>query len=391
MEELIRGGATTDDLAIKYGVSAKTITNRLGELRKRSRGTEQDKPVSAGPEMPKDAKETIDRNADGSYSSQKPLWMTLEQVKDDEYLLKAHGFEPDKWELVSARHSIWNTSDKVNGIQTLYGSRITVKPRASGWSFDKLLEAIKEVQPITIPVDSAPIRDKRMLEVPLFDAHFGVSNYDYYRPTQSRIYNLLTSRKWQETLFVIGSDMLHNDDMKGHTSNGTQIEVIDIPQAWNDCTIFYGVLIETALRQSKSVKVMYSPGNHDQSLSWCFVQMLKAKYPQVTFDDEMQERKIHTFGYNFIGITHGDKAKKQLHNIFPVEFPLEWSQATTRELHTGHYHVEDAKDTFGMMVRTLATRNKTDAWHRDNGFVGAHKRFQLFEYSEQELESIHYV
>ncbi|WP_303801054.1 hypothetical protein [Alicyclobacillus macrosporangiidus] len=44
-----------------------------------------------------------------------------------------------------------------------------------------------------------------------------------------------------------------------------------------------------------------------------------------------------------------------------------------------------------MMVRALVTRNKTDQWHRDHGFVGAHKRFMLFEWSMDALESIHYV
>ena len=30
-------------------------------------------------------------------------------------------------------------------------------------------------------------------------------------------------------------------------------------------------------------------------------------------------------------------------------------------------------------------------WHKDNGFVGSHKRFQLVEYSEYEAEMIRYV
>ncbi|MNJ75937.1 hypothetical protein D3C77_731230 [compost metagenome] len=70
---------------------------------------------------------------------------------------------------------------------------------------------------------------------------------------------------------------------------------------------------------------------------------------------------------------------------------MEWAKAKNREIHIGHLHVEDAKDVFGMVIRTLSTRNKTDKWHKDNGYVGAHKRFMLFEYSKSNLESIHYV
>jgi hypothetical protein len=201
----------------------------------------------------------------------------------------------------------------------------------------------------------------------------------------------LSSRKWEEVLFILGQDMLHNDDFRGRTSNGTQIETVDMVKAWNDARRFIEILLVQAMKQAKKVKVMYSVGNHDESFSWAFVQMLKALYPVIEWDDSLEQRKVHTFGLNFVGVTHGDKARKNLHNIFPIEFPVEWSQAKNREIHIGHFHVEDAKDIFGMVVRTLATKNKTDKWHKDNGYVGAHKRFMLFEYSLKELESIHYV
>lgn len=341
-------------------------------------------------EKPTGYKETTEILHDGTHKSDKLLKMSAEQSKDVNYLLNAHGFDTEQWELVSARNNIWNAYSKQDGVQTLYSSKITVKPRQS-YSFDKLLEAIKETQSITIKIDPSEVNEKRLLEIPLFDAHFGISDYDYYKQTQSRIMDKLISRKWEESLFVLGQDMLHNDDFRGRTSNGTQIEVVDMVKAWNDARTFYEPLIEKAIKQSNEVKLMFVKGNHDESMSWAFVQLLKERYPQLQVDDTFVERKAHTFGNNFIGITHGDKARKNLHNIFPVEFPNEWAKATNREIHIGHLHVEDAKDHFGMIVRTLATRNKTDKWHKDNGFVGAHKRFMLFEYSEEQLESIHYV
>lgn len=317
--------------------------------------------------------------------------MSEEQSKDVDYLLKAHGYDKSVWTLVSARNNIWNVYSKQDGIQTLYASQIVVKPRTSGWTFDELLEAIRKVEPVAVQVPDVQADDRRMLEIPLFDAHFGVSDYEYYRPTQQKILGLITSRRWAETFFVVGQDMLHNDNFRGTTANGTVIEAVDIPKAWGDCRKFYEPLLEAALQHSDRVKVMYAKGNHDESMSWCFVQYLKARYPQAVVDDEVQERKVHVFGQNFIGITHGDKGRKNLASIFPAEFPLEWAKTVNREIHTGHFHLEDGKDGPGIMVRTLSTRNKTDQWHRDNGFVGAHKRFMLFEWSEEALESIHYV
>ena len=338
-------------------------------------------------------KETVEILSDGSHKSDKLLKMDAKQAKDVEYLLNAHGFDIDKWDLLNAKNNIWNTYSKQDGVQTLYSSKITVKPKVNSLSIDKLVESIEKanIKPRVFNIQPINIQDKKLLEIPLFDAHFGVSNYEYYKPTQARILNQIQSRKWEETLFIIGQDMLHNDNFKGQTANGTQIETVDMEKAWDDCESFYIPLIDESIKQSNKVKIMYSKGNHDESISYGFVRMLKRIYPEVEFDHKIQERKVHSFGKVFLGITHGDKARKNLHNIFPVEFPLEWSKASVRELHTGHYHKEDLNDVYGMMVRTLATRNKTDQWHNDNGFVGAHKRFMLFEYSEEELESIHYV
>jgi hypothetical protein len=322
-----------------------------------------------------------------THTSDKLVMMKEEDRKNEAFLLKAHGYD-ESWEIVTAKSSIWNQHNKQDGTLTLYSSKITVKPRVNTFSIAEIAEKINEhVKPVYINSQS---NGKGLLEIPIFDAHFPITTYEDYQPTQSKILKLL-SRTWEEVLFVLGQDMLHNDNFRGQTANGTQIEQVNMVKAWEDARKFFEPMIEKALEQSEKVKIIFSKGNHDESMGWAFVQMLKVKYPQCQFDDAITERKAHTFGKVFIGITHGDKARKNLHNLFPVEFPLEWSQAKTRELHTGHYHKEDANDIYGMMVRTLATRNKTDQWHKDNGFVGAHKRFMLFEYSEEELESIHYV
>lgn len=338
-----------------------------------------------------DYKESHEILSDGSHKSDKLVRMSEAQKKDVNFLLDAHGFDSEEWELISAKHNIWNTYSKQDGINTLYASKIAVKPRHNGFSMEKLLEEIKKVPAMYVKTKVEPVEDKRLLEIPFFDSHFGISNFDYYKPTQDETMDLIQSRRWEEVLFIIGQDMLHNDNFKGQTANGTQIESVDMPNAWRDIKRFYYPLIEEALDNANNVKIIFSKGNHDESMGWAFVQLLMERYPQCEFDDSFIERKIHTFEKIFIGVTHGDKARKNLDKIFPKEFPMEWAQANTHEIHTGHFHVEDAKDVFGMMVRTLATRNKTDQWHKDNGFVGAHKRFMLFEYSTTELKSIHYV
>jgi len=234
-----------------------------------------------------------------------------------------------------------------------------------------------------------------MLEIPLYDLHLGISSYEYYRKTLFEILEIINSRNYKEIYFIIGQDLFHNDDFRGRTSSGTDIEKVDIAKAWNDARKFYYHLIDNALKHSQKIKVVYSKGNHDESMSWAFVQMIKAQYGnQIEVNDDTKDRKVITFGKNFIGITHGDNVKsrtKDLPQIFTMEYPQEFANSTTRELHLGHLHRESEVDNYGIMMRRLSTANKTDDWHYDKGFVGAHKRFMLFEWSKEKLKSIHYV
>jgi hypothetical protein len=48
-------------------------------------------------------------------------------------------------------------------------------------------------------------------------------------------------------------------------------------------------------------------------------------------------------------------------------------------------------DRYGVMVRRLPTAGKVDQWSRDQGYVGACRRFAAFVYSPDSLEAIHYL
>ena len=67
--------------------------------------------------------------------------------------------------------------------------------------------------------------------------------------------------------------------------------------------------------------------------------------------------------------------------MFVIEYPQEFAQAKVREVHAGHLHSERIIDEFGIMARRLSSGNISDEWHNEQGYVGAHKRFMLFEWS----------
>lgn len=344
----------------------------------------------SNPEANPKYKETTEILNDGSHKSDKLITMSSEESKDVNYLLKAHGFDVEDWELTNARNNIWNVNTTAQGVQTLFSSKITVKPIGNGFNMEKLLETIKrETQPITV-VQPVKVENK-LLEIPLFDMHFGIADLEYYSASYSRILNKIESNSWDTILFAVGQDLFHNDGFTGKTTSGTMIDKVDMEKAWNDADSFYTELIKSSLNNSKNVHVVFSNGNHDQGIGFGFVKMLEAKFPQAIFDTRMKQRKGYVWNELFLGFSHGDKGAKRLEKNFLSEYGKEIANASVVEIHSGHIHHEVTKDDFGIVVRSLATNAKTDGWHEDNGFIGAMKRFQLFEYSVDTLDAVYYV
>ena len=116
--ELKREGKTQYEIAETLGISP----------RQARRGWERYESKLKKEELPKDNKYTVTINSDGTQTSEVLLEMSREQAKDEEFLLKAHGYDTELWEIVSARNNIWNVYSKKDGVQVLYSSKITVKP-----------------------------------------------------------------------------------------------------------------------------------------------------------------------------------------------------------------------------------------------------------------------
>ena len=270
-----------------------------------------------------------------------------------------------------------------------------IKQKITDIDVEDLVKAIREnVEPYKYTRKCDKTAD-RMLEIPLFDMHFGVSFLDDYRDALNDILELIRSRHWDQVIIPFGQDFFHNDSVvNGTTTKGTVIERVDMLRAVKEGRQFIVAIIDAALENSNNTYVVYSPGNHDRSVSWMFMQVLLERYGHEVIDDTMEYRKVFTYGLNAIMVTHGDSKQavsKNLAQIFPVSFPEEFANASIREVHAGHLHREGEADIYGVMVRRLSSGNITDDWSDKEDFIGAHKRFMLFEWSLDKLKSIHYV
>ena len=267
-----------------------------------------------------------------------------------------------------------------------------VKEHADDGQMDRLVEFIRaHTAPVEIDRSAESAETPEMLEIPLFDQHFPLSD-------QIGVFcglaEVIESRQWEEINVIIGQDLFHNDDMRGRTSSGRPIEKVDMTKAWELARIFYYSLCKCALEHTNRLKITYSKGNHDESMSWAFVQMLKAMFPQAEFDDSMKQRKCISWRDCFIGITHGAYKKstnEDLRGQFTIQFPVEFAEAKVREIHAGHLHREEEKDIYGVMCRRLCRNGATDEWSDDEGYVGAHDRFMVFRWKPGRLAGIDYI
>jgi hypothetical protein len=270
-----------------------------------------------------------------------------------------------------------------------------IKQKADEFDPEEFLAALRGgIEPYVYQPSIDPSAD-RMLEIPLFDMHWGVSFMEHYEGVLQDILEVIHSRHWDRIVIPFGQDFFHNDSIvNGLTTKGTPIEKVDMTRAVKEGRQFIMAIIDAALGNANNVSVFYSAGNHDRSISWMFMQVLLERYGRDVIDDSMEYRKVFTYGKNSVMVTHGDSKQataKNLAHIFPISYPEEFAQATTREVHSGHLHHESEADIFGVMVRRLSSGAAVDDWSNRQDFIGTHRRFMVFEWDLESLRSIHYI
>lgn len=314
----------------------------------------------------------------------------LKDVNDKEEILRACKLDPTKWDCVDAMVKAWQMGSKDAAgkpqVTDLYSVSVKARPK-QGFDLDACLEKIKRID--IKPIDIAPREPSGhgMLEVFLTDMHFGISDY-YGLATRVMRY----AESVEEVVFIIGSDGLHADNVKGTTVYGTQLEPIDLNRAWEDMYTLYYQMIRRSLEIGKKTVVKYLSGNHDATTGWTVVKALEKVLPGAEYDtDLINKYKAHRYGWVGIGWTHGDKGKRNDYDrLFLKRYPAVFRDARCVEIHYGHIHQESVKDSYGNMMRSLPTGTEKSGWTDENGYESA-QRFQLFEYSEDELRAIYYV
>lgn len=253
-----------------------------------------------------------------------------------------------------------------------------------------------------------PNIDKHLMEVSLYDAHFGKL---CWAPETGDTQNLATSKQYylkaiqklltraagypiDRILFPVGNDFFHVNNWLNTTAKGT-IQDTDSRLA-KIFEVGLDAIIEAVNRclQVAPVDILWVPGNHDPETSWFLAKCLEGHYrtiDEVRVNKDPMWRKYVAYGKNLLGYTHGNEEKEaDLPNLMAVEQPQLWAQCPYRGWRLGHFHTKRQRvytkgDTInGVSVDYLPSLSGTDAWHFRKGYVGNPKAAEAWLWSADE-------
>jgi len=325
-----------------------------------------------------DSKE-VTTEANGTQTATVLMRLKYEPDKSPRTMLMLTGYDPDKFDLISSQYKVYEQHSTEDGLVPQYSITVKVRPK-SDISVSELTGIINhDVKQKRLNRTSGTL--KRMLVIPLFDLHFGINSYDNMVPYLDEILTIINSHPFKKIVIEVGGDTLHSDFLKKtQTVKNTQLDHVDMIKAWEDASHFVKDIIEASIENSETTELRAIGGNHDFDMQWAFVEMIRARYPQLLVFNPGTYRQVFTYGRVGILLAHGDVAKAKLPQLFANEYQAEWASSVWREVHTGHFHTEVVKDDGGAIQRQFGTPKQSDGYEIKNGFVMGRKTLKVLEY-----------
>ena len=359
------------------------------------------------------SRETIETNfSTGTTTSDKVISLLPEEISNAEALLKAHGFNIDEFELISAKNSKWEQGSK-NGVRTLYSSKISVKPKAGNISALKdIAEYFKDYK---TNVEFKPAfknsitTSAECLVLPLYDFHWGrmpamengedFSLNDMKKTILTNMFayvNRFKNRKFDKIYLIVGQDYF-NSSFTGYTSSQTHLQsnAVDVRTMYRTGTELLIDIIDIFSNICDNVVVVGSLGNHDVSEEIWLFNLLKAYYrtvPSVTVDESTKPRKYLDLGASCVGVGHLHKEKDRTFGLMQCEAPELWAKSKNRMFIAGHLHHLTVESKHGVELWRIPTLTPPDEWSLESGYVANTPRTMAFIFNyNQGLVENHFV
>lgn len=237
-----------------------------------------------------------------------------------------------------------------------------------------------------------PSSDKTLLEICLFDNHFGKLSWsdetgedfdikiaeDRFKYALNDLLSNVNLANVEKIMIPIGNDLINIDNRFNMTTAGTPQDTDS--RYMKIIKTVKRILVEviTDLSMIAPIDVVIVPGNHDTTTSFMMGEILDAFFwnnDRVEVFNSAKLRKYYKYGKVAIQLSHGNEEKHaELGQIFATEEKQMWADTDFHFCQIGHFHKNKTLkfvsiDEFqGFQVQTIPSLSGTDAWHYKKGY-----------------------
>jgi len=331
---------------------------------------------------------SMERKKDGTLISERKVILSETDMKDDKCVLLAHGFDPDKYDVISIKNklSVWDNGNKEGTELQSYQSSLTVKPKSSNSELSKkdIDELVKNFKPIDNNFKLIKGKEDLAIEIDFSDLHIGslswhqeVGEDNDYKIAFNTVKRQVEQAREIIELYNVGKvylcflgDFLQCDNIEGTTTKGTVVDTDSRSKKMVNKGMEIAMYIIENLAIAET-EVIWIEGNHSRLVEYTLFQSLPYIYlhaKHIKFDVSPRIRKVFTFGDNLIGLHHGEMKKDQMFNWLQSEYRTLWGLSKYAETHSGHFHQESVVEKGGIINRTNPTPKIQDAYEYENGW-----------------------
>lgn len=358
------------------------------------------------------SKEMFSHNVTASESAM--IVSVSRKIKSAEDACKYGQVDRTVWDIAKSRVSSSETAMKMSDgsvkVVPLWHISVELKrkyPQRIGDALEGFISRIRKHAPAVAKPPRKRKTGDSLLEVSVFDAHFGKrcwgaqtgTNYD--TPIAERMFanaiddliGSVGSQSIGKVLFPIGQDFFNVDNWQDTTHAGTPQDTDDRFQKVFVSGLMAIISATEKLSHLAPVEIVWVPGNHDMTTSWYLANCLKERFhatKHIEVDVSPSTRKYVQWGCTMLMLLHGDTEKEtDLGAIAATEKPTLWADTTWREAHCGHFHKKrelksvDIDEHHGFRVRRLPSLSGTDRWHYSKGYVGGQRCAEAYLFSRE--------
>lgn len=371
--------------------SAETLRKASGTILGGSFVYEFLKEYDEAEESEEDKLSSCGINKDGSFYSQKLISMTLEDSKDTDKILEAHGFDPNCWDVSTIKNTVRQVSSKELGAKTLFSSYLTAKPKKDkevslkkiGEFFDRLDRNYSLPE---LKTDKLVYQGDKCLLIDIADLHMNlqstmfVTGNEYNCDIAEKLFfeviedviNRTRVYDFEKIIFIIGGDMMNADNIGGTTLHGTpQDNELHYYDAYERLCAMTIKAIDY-LKDYSCVDVIYVTGNHDETTGFKLAKYVDAWFrndERVLVDYSPIPRKYRVYGNTLMCFAHTGDIKK-LPAVISNEAREYWSQVEMTEVFLQHLHSEMILlEENNIRIQRLPTISGRSKWTNDSGFL----------------------